>query len=206
MRMTVVSALAYVYLPSPIDKCFCHNQVCRMSPSTIISKARASDSHAIASLFALSWTSPFVRLQFGHMDPHALAVAMTPRIAQQMTEPNVLFMVARELHTELVVSVTQWRVPAAASQTIFEESPGESEERQVFEDEAFYNSLPENSNRKIIMEFTIGLKSLKEGVLQGRSHFLLENVATHADYRRKGLASHLIEYVLRQADEQILPV
>jgi ribosomal protein S18 acetylase RimI-like enzyme len=163
-----------------------------------ISGALASDADAIASLFVLSWTSTFSQLQFGHVEPQTLAAAMAPRIAQQIIESNMLFNVARTTDTAEVLAIAQWTVPTHVPQ----EPPDDKEERLQFEDEIFYGSLPENGSKGLIMEFTVGLRSLREQVLQGRSHFLLENLATHPDYRGKGLASQLIESVLQQADEQ----
>jgi ribosomal protein S18 acetylase RimI-like enzyme len=172
-----------------------------MTLNWTISEVRPSDAAAIASLFALSWTSPFSQLQFGKAKPQTLAVAMTPRIAQQITEPNSLFMIARQNGTDEVLSVAQWTVPADGPQQA-QESPEDREERQQFKDEVYYNSLPETSCKDLIMEFTVGLRNLRESVLRGRKHFLLENLATHPDSRGKGLAGQLIKSVLQQADEQ----
>jgi ribosomal protein S18 acetylase RimI-like enzyme len=167
-----------------------------------ILKARASDASAIASLFAQSWTSPFSQLQFGLIDPQALAAAMIPRIAQQIANTDMLLIVASKPDTEEVASVAQWTVPTEASQTVVEGTSEENEERQKFEDEVYCNSLPDSSNKGLIMEFTIGLRNLRERVLEGRRHFLLENLATHPEHRGEGLAGRLIESILRQADEQ----
>jgi ribosomal protein S18 acetylase RimI-like enzyme len=173
-----------------------------MALNYTVSEARASDAGAIASLLAQSWTSPFSQLQFRLIDPQALAAAMTPRIAQQIANTDMLFIVARKSDTEEVASVAQWTVPTEASQMIIEGTPEEIEERQKFEDEVYYNSLPDSSNKGLIMEFTIGLRNLRERVLQGRRHFLLENLATHPEHRGKGLAGRLIESILQQAGEQ----
>lgn len=173
-----------------------------MAPTNVFSKALPSDSGAIAAIFALSWASPFSRLQFGCVDPNALAAAMTPRITQQITDASMLFHVARRPDTQEVVSVAQWTAPPDAPDAATEESVKESEERQKFEDEVYYNSLPEDCNRDLVMEFTTGLRSLRERVLCGRRHFLLENLATHPDHRGQGLAKQLIERVLVHADEQ----
>jgi ribosomal protein S18 acetylase RimI-like enzyme len=172
-----------------------------MALNWTISEVRPSDADAIASLFASSWTSTFSRLQFGHVESQTLAVAMTPRIARQMTEPNSLFLVARQTETDEVLSIAQWTVPADEPQQA-QESLADMEERQRFEDEIYYNSLPESSSKDLIMEFTAGLRNLRQSVLQGRRHFLLENLATHPDYRGKGLAAQLIKSTLQQADEQ----
>jgi ribosomal protein S18 acetylase RimI-like enzyme len=173
-----------------------------MTLNYTFSEARASDAGAIASLFAQSWTSPFSQLQFGQVEPHTLAVAMTPRIVEQIANTDMLFIVARKSGTEEVVSVAQWTIPTAVSRTVVQVALEEFEERQIFEDEVYYNSLPDSSNRNLIMEFTIGLRNLREQSLYGRRHFLLENLATHFQYRGKGLASQMIENVLQQADEE----
>ena len=174
-----------------------------MTPTHIFSKALPSDAGAIAAILALSWTSPFSQLQFGYMDPHALAAAITPRIAQQIADTSMLFHVARRRETQDVVSMAQWTVPSDAPDAAMEEeSAGQREERQEFEDEVYYNSLPEDCNKPLVMEFTVGLRSLRDRVLCGRKHFLLENLATHPDHRGQGLARRLIERVLSQADEQ----
>ncbi|EDU40890.1 acetyltransferase [Pyrenophora tritici-repentis] len=173
-----------------------------MSSTHILSNALPSDAVAIAAILALSWKSPFSQLQFGSTDPHTLAAAITPRIAQQITDASMLFHVARRRGTQQVESVAQWTVPSDVSDAAMVESARQREERQEFEDEVYYNSLPEYCNNPLIMAFTVGLRSLRERVLCERKHFLLENIATHPDHRGQGLAAQLIERVLSQADKQ----
>jgi len=163
------------------------------------SQARVEDSSAIASLLALSWASPFARLQFGRVDPLALTAAMTPRIAQQIAHPNAEFIVLRNPDTQEVVSVAQWSLPSEAAD-VAEETQEEQDEHQTFEDEWYRSSLPENSNKDLIMDFTVGLRTLKHQVLQGRKHYALDNLATHPDYCGRGFASRLVEWVFPLAD------
>jgi ribosomal protein S18 acetylase RimI-like enzyme len=164
-----------------------------------LEEARPSDAEAIASLFALSWASPFSQLQFGDIDPSVLVSTMTPRIAQQITESKMCFVVARHNDTQQVISVAQWTVPDDKPSTS-EESAEDISERQRFADEIFYNSLPDSCNKALVMEFTTGLRNLRQQVLQGRSHFLLENLATHPEYRGQGLARRLVEWAFPAAD------
>jgi ribosomal protein S18 acetylase RimI-like enzyme len=82
-----------------------------------------------------------------------------------------------------------------------EETLEETEERQRVEDELYRKRLPEKSNKDLIMEFTVGLRKLRKSALGGAEPYLLENIATHPDYRRKGLASQLIQWVFPLADE-----
>ncbi|KAF2130400.1 acyl-CoA N-acyltransferase [Dothidotthia symphoricarpi CBS 119687] len=166
----------------------------------LLSKAKPSDSAAIASLFALSWTSPFTRLQFGNVDAQALSTTMAPFIEQQIKQQNRQFVVIRQPATDEVVAVAQWTLPVAKALSEDEETPEENNERQQFEDEAYRKKLPDSSNKDLILEFTVGLRELKQQVLQGRQHFLLENVATHPDFRGRGFARRLVEWVFPQAD------
>ena len=168
-----------------------------------ITEARSADAAAIASLFALSWVSPFTRLQFGRVDSDELTASMVPRIIQRMVKANSKFVVARHLDSGKVAAVAQWTTPVEDEQkSVNVESTEEREERQQFEDEAYRRSLPETSNKGLIMAFTVGLRQLRKETLQGRKHFLLENLATHPDYRGKGLASRLIQRTSDLADEQ----
>lgn len=173
-----------------------------MSSAFTLSEATSADAHAIASLFSLSWTSPFTQLQFGHVDPPTLADAMAPRIEQHMAKGNVRFVIMRHPETSEVVAVAQWALPLEDDVERKKESPEQRAEREAFEDESYRNRLPENSNKELIMDFTIGLRRLREDVLKGRKHYLLENLATHPDHRGKGLASRLIEWIFPQADAQ----
>jgi ribosomal protein S18 acetylase RimI-like enzyme len=166
-------------------------------------EAQTSDAGAIVSIFALSWTSPFARLQYGHIDSSTFAEAMTRRTADQILQPNMRFIIVRSPETHEVISVAHWSLPVDETmETVNKESQEESEERQMFEDELYKKSLPEGSNIDLVMEFTIGLRNLRKEVLQGRPHFHLENLATHPAYRGKSLASTTIEWALTQADEQ----
>ena len=168
-----------------------------------ISEAKPADAEAIASLFALSWVSPFSRLQFGQIDEVELAASMMPRIAEQMVKVSSRFIVARNRETGEVAAVAQWTVPVdAGSNVVNEETKEDRDERQQFEDEAYRRSLPESCNKGLVMAFTMGLRKLREETLQGREHFLLENLATHPDFRGKGLASQLIKWMFSFADAQ----
>jgi GNAT superfamily N-acetyltransferase len=168
-----------------------------------IAEALPSDAQAISSLFALSWVSPFTQLQFGKIDPNRMATSILPRIAELLVKAGSKFVIARNLETSEVVAVAQWTTPQGTEmQKKNEESKEDRFERQQFEDEAYRRRLPEGSNKELIMAFTLGLRHLREETLQGREHFLLENLATHPDYRGRGLASQLIEWATLLADKQ----
>lgn len=170
-------------------------------PSQIeISDARKADAEAIASIFALSWVSPFTQLQFGRVDPTTLAASMVPRITEQIMKASSKFVVARDLETGNIAAVAQWTMPVDPESNL--ESKEDRDERQQFEDEAYRSSLPESSNKDLVMAFTVGLRRLREETLQRRKHFLLENLATHPAYRGQGLASRLVEWASQLADEQ----
>jgi GNAT superfamily N-acetyltransferase len=109
------------------------------------------------------------------------------------------FNVIRDPDTQKVVSVAQWSSDPEQP-PCSQETPEEVEERQSFEDEVYRRSLPQGSNKDLIMEFTIGLRNLRQQVLQGRKHYMLENLATHPNHRRKGLASRLVQWIVSQAD------
>ncbi|KAL7770162.1 hypothetical protein CFE70_000095 [Pyrenophora teres f. teres 0-1] len=155
-----------------------------MASSHIFCNALPSDAGVIAAILALSWDSPFSQLQVASTDPHTLVAAITPRIAQQIADKM------------------QWTVPSGAADAAIEESAEQRDERQKFEDEVYYKSLPEYCNKRLVIEFSVALRTLRERVLCGRTHFLLENVATHPNHRRQGLAAQLIGHILSQADEQ----
>jgi len=182
---------------------YTYNHKIDMESHFQISEAIPADAAAIASLFALSWISPFTRLQFGQIDPQEFAASMVPLIAKQIAEVRSKFIVARHVETSNVAAVAQWTMPVEADMGgLDEESKEDREERQQFEDEAYRRSLPETSNKDLVVAFTLGLRHLREDTLQGRKHFLLENLATHPEYRGKGLASRLIEWASLLADEQ----
>ncbi|CAE6995485.1 hypothetical protein P3342_000124 [Pyrenophora teres f. teres] len=173
-----------------------------MASSHIFCNALPSDAGVIAAILALSWDSPFSQLQVASTDPHTLVAAITPRIAQQIADKSMLYHVARRRETQQVESVVQWTVPSGAADAAIEESAEQRDERQKFEDEVYYKSLPEYCNKRLVIEFSVALRTLRERVLCGRTHFLLENVATHPNHRRQGLAAQLIGHILSQADEQ----
>lgn len=174
-----------------------------MSANFEISEARTADTEAIASLFALSWVSPFTCLQFGQIEPAQLAAMMVPHISARMAKKASKFVLARYQGNGEVVAVAQWTIPVVAEGTIAKgESIEDHEEQQQFEDEAYRRNLPATSNKDLIMAFTLGLRRLRNETLRGRRHFLLENLATHPDHRGKGLASQLVEWSFTLADEQ----
>lgn len=149
--------------------------------------AEASDSHAIATLFVQSWVSPFARLQFGDIDPRALADSMATQIAAQIEDPtDKLFIVMRSASEE-VVAVAQWTVPN------FQESDTA--------DDGGLGNLPSGSNKALVNEFMVSLRNLRHDTLQSRPHFLLENIATSPAFRGRGFASRLIEWVFPHADK-----
>ena len=135
--------------------------------------ARPADAPGVAALFSTSWTSPFTRLQFGRVPSATLAQGMAPRIVQRMEKPHAAFVVARERAGGQVVAVAQWKLPSDedAGGQGEGESEREREERRRFEDEAYRNGLPEASNKDLIMDFSTGLRELRERVLERRRHY-----------------------------------
>jgi len=212
--------LSIHYLTHEILKISIHTQQHSliMPPSYTISNALPSDASAISSLFALSWQSPFSRLQFGNVEPRDLAKAMKPRIAQQIAEKRMLFMVAREEKSGNVVSVAQWTVPPPPSKGEKLESKDkgkleetgqekkERKEREAFDEEIYLNSLPASCNTALIAEFAMRVRVLRERIVQCAPHFLLENLATHPGHRGQGLAARLIRHVLDVADQRSVVV
>ncbi|OAK96515.1 acetyltransferas-like protein [Phaeosphaeriaceae sp. SRC1lsM3a] len=170
-----------------------------------ISEATSADAEAIASLFGLSWTSPLSRLMFGDGGSHALTTAIAPQIARQMMKPNVLYLVARHAATNDVVAVAQWTLPAE-DWGATSESQQDQGERQELEDEIYAKSLPPGSNTELVMDFTVGLRTLKLQLLHGQKHYSLDNLATHPEHRGQRLASRLIEWILQRADKEKTPV
>jgi ribosomal protein S18 acetylase RimI-like enzyme len=170
-----------------------------------LNEAVATDAEGIAALFAQSWRSSFAQLQFRDLDPRTLSAALSPQIAQQMKLAGVSFVVVRKPDTKEVVAVAQWTLPEK-DQGMTQETPDDEDERQALEDEVFRKSLPANSNKDLIMDFTKGVRDVRNGILQGQRHFRLDNLATHPAYRRQGLARRLIEQVLGRADAENVPV
>jgi hypothetical protein len=138
-----------------------------MSNEYPISKATLSDAAAIASLFSLSWTSPFSKLTSGNVEPTTLAESMAPRIAEHMGKDSIVFIVAHDPETQDVVSVAQWKLPLTNQDEKEQnkETAEEKEERQQFEDENHRRRLPETSNRELILDFMAGVRALQEKLL-----------------------------------------
>jgi ribosomal protein S18 acetylase RimI-like enzyme len=176
-----------------------------MPATWLPSEARREDAAAIAYLFLLSWTSPFTRLLFGDIHASTLSAWMTARIAKQIDTSSTTFIVIRDPSTQEIVSVAQWELPTDET-TASHETQEELDERQNFEDELYRSTLPEDSNKDLMMEFTIGLRKLKHQVLQGEKHYLLGNLATHHDYRGRGFAEQVIGWVFPHADAENVPV
>lgn len=167
----------------------------------IIREATSEDADAIASLFGLSWTSSLSRLMFGDGGAQALTTAMGSQISLQIKKPAVLYLVARDAVTQDVVAVAQWTVPVEDSSEM-SESLEEQRERQELEDEIYAKNLPPGSNTDMVMDFTIGLRTLKKELLKSQKHYSLDNLATHPEHRGRGLASRLIEWILQRADAE----
>ena len=174
-----------------------------MSPSVsfTFSPAQTLDATAIASLLASYWNTPFTALQFGTLDPQSLAAEMTPRIAQQIaseTSPTA-FEVARSLQDDGdVVAVAQWTSHSA----MIEEEDADDAERRQFEQEVYFNSLPDSCNKSLIMEFETKQRDLRDVVMRGHSRYLLlDNLATKLQHRRKGLAARLVSRGMERAED-----
>ncbi|KAI8935409.1 hypothetical protein NX059_007989 [Plenodomus lindquistii] len=179
-----------------------------MKSTWALSKAKSTDAGSIASLLAQSWTSPFTRLQFGNVGPVALATAMSPAIAQQIQQQSqTFFVVARDSESSRITAVVQYSITIPDTLPTPYQTVEETEELLEFEDEAYRHCLPEDSNKDVIMEFTRSSRDLKHRVLQGQQeHVVLENVATHPDHRRRGMASQLVDWVIRCANEHHRPI
>ncbi|KAF2204523.1 acyl-CoA N-acyltransferase [Delitschia confertaspora ATCC 74209] len=174
-----------------------------MSPY-LLSEAAETDACDIATLFSLSWTSPFTRLQFGNIDPDVLAESMTPRIKEQIEKHGTRYIVVRD-DKEKVISCAQWTIPIdeeGIPEEDVKETVQDQEERQQMEDEVFRKNLPENSNKDLIVDFMTGVRELRKRAVAGRKHYALENIATHPSYRGQGLASKLVQWSFAKADGQ----
>jgi len=183
--------LIFLFVPASLDI---------MSREWPISKATEKDAEGIASLLVESWADPFSRLQLGNAESTDSAAAMAPRIARQMKAPDMEMFIIREPATGEIVAVTQWHLPKDVP--VNNETQEERDERQALEDELYMKRLPERSNKELIIEFGAGLRNLREGFIGNEKHYLLNNIATHQDYRGQGLASRLIEDMLLRADAE----
>jgi ribosomal protein S18 acetylase RimI-like enzyme len=171
-----------------------------MSRDWPVSQAVEADALGMASLFVSAWVSPFSRLQLGDIDPNESTAAMAIRITKVLNEkPEAAYTVIRNPDTKEVVAVAGWTLPTD-EEAEDQETPEDQEERQALETELYIKSMPPPSNKALILEFMTGLRRLRTQILQGEKHYYLNNIATHSDYRRQGLASRLIEHMLRQAD------
>jgi hypothetical protein len=108
-----------------------------------------------------------MRLQLGHDDYATLITAMGSRIASQIQESSTLFSVIRDPATQKAVAVAQWTALVEGQAAANEESRAEQDERQAFDDEAHRKRLLKNSNKDLVMEFNVGLRTLRQRVLQG---------------------------------------
>jgi hypothetical protein len=138
-----------------------------MSNEYPISKALPSDSASIASLFSLSWTTPFLKLTYGNVEPTALAESMAPRIAEHIGGDSIVFVVARDPETQEVVSVAQWKLPLTGDDVEENnaETAEERAERHHFEDEIRRKRMPESYNIDLIIEFMKGVRTVQEKLL-----------------------------------------
>jgi ribosomal protein S18 acetylase RimI-like enzyme len=171
-----------------------------MSRDWPVSQAVEADAPGMASLFVSAWVSPFSQLQLGDIDPNESATAMATRIRKVLKEQqDSVYTVIRNPDTKEVVAVAGWTLPTD-EEAEDQESPEDREERQMFETELYLKSMPEPSNTNLIREFMTGLRRLKTQILQGSKHYYLNNLATHPDYRGRGLASYLIENMVHRAD------
>lgn len=172
-----------------------------MSHDWPVAQASEADAAGIASLFVSSWVSPFSRLQLGDIDPTESAADMATRIARALEKQDGTYSIVRNPDTKEVVAVAQWVLPT--DETAKDpETPEEQEERKALETELYVKSMPESRNKDLILEFINGLRRLRVRLLQGERFYYLNNIATHTNYRGQGLASRLVEDMLRQADAE----
>ncbi|CAI6317904.1 unnamed protein product [Periconia digitata] len=170
------------------------------SPFALV-PAEVSDALAIAKIFAVSWTSPFTRLQFGEVNPDTLATTMASQIASLIeNSPNTLFMVMRSASQE-IAAVAHWTLPTTVGESRENESAEEKRERELCKDEVYLQELPDGCNKALVYEFMLSLRILRNETLLSRPYFLLDNIATDPAHRGKGLASRLIEWVFPHADK-----
>lgn len=135
-----------------------------MASQYSLGPAKPSDAEQIASLFALSWTSPFTKLQFGEVDIDDLTKNMAPRIKESMMKPQSAYVVLRDTNSR-VTSVAQWSLPPE------DDSPEQTAEEEKAEDEAYRAKLPQGFNVPLIMDFKVQLRDLRKKVIKGRKHF-----------------------------------
>lgn len=156
---------------------------CIVSMTFRLFDATEADARAIATLFALSWESPFTRLQFGNMSRNHLAASVTPRIKEQLRTTATKYVVIRDPVSQGIVSCAQWTVPSSEErESILAEDEMEidEEDRHQMEDEVFFQSLPQNSNKQLIMDFATRIRILrKETVADKKCYCKTLHQTTH---------------------------
>lgn len=76
-----------------------------------ISLATPSDAAAIAHVFQSNETDSFLRLQLGTVDPEVMTQGLTERLAENISKPDTVYVVARDDETGEIMSFASWTLP-----------------------------------------------------------------------------------------------
>lgn len=161
-------------------------------------EATPQDASIIGDTYAIAWKSPFSRLLYGDLSTADLSAVLGAQASALMAMPDKKYFLIRAADGS-VAAAAHWTVPVEGQEKV-DETPSQKAERQKLEDAEFEKNIPPGANASLIMnEFVPGLRSLREGIIKDRPHYLLEQVATNPEHRGKGLASRLIEWAFEKA-------
>ncbi|KAH8883229.1 acyl-CoA N-acyltransferase [Thozetella sp. PMI_491] len=158
-----------------------------------IAKATPEDAEGIAEVFVQTGDSEFLRLQIGTADIQEVIQSMADGVKRSFQSDGQLTIVAREEGTGKVLSFAQWTLPNDEPDKTPEEIEKEVERRLQY--------IKPGMNQDFIVEIWKKMWDLRTRALKGRRNYLLGNLGTRPEYRRQGIATKLVEFVLEQSDE-----
>ncbi|KAH7025061.1 acyl-CoA N-acyltransferase [Microdochium trichocladiopsis] len=159
-----------------------------------IELAAADDAEGIARVMLNTTESEFSRLQRGTMGDEDSQARMATRLQSVIASPEQHVVVARVQETGEIASAAVWAIKEEEAVPSADERARKIEERR--------QAFDPRMNVEYIVELMQKLGDLEHSLVQGRKHWLLDNLATLPEHRRQGLAGKLVEWPLEMADRE----
>ncbi|KAH8666781.1 acyl-CoA N-acyltransferase [Xylariales sp. PMI_506] len=161
--------------------------------------AQPSDAEGLAAISNADEPTPFRRLMNGTSrdDKKKENADNVEMWSNSITQPGQLILLARDEATGTIVSFAQWIRPSD-SQTQAKSPPTEEEKRKLRETQESHISAGQNG--PLLLAFWDNLSSLRDRAFGLRRRWYLNNLATLAAHRGRGLAAQLVRWPFADAD------
>ncbi|KAH8882019.1 hypothetical protein GQ53DRAFT_812386 [Thozetella sp. PMI_491] len=161
-----------------------------------VENAQPEDIDELAKAIISGLPPQLLKIQGADKNAEKLVAAVSRGLESSIANPNHLVIVAREQGTGTAVSLADWVLPAEDMKV------PKTEEEMKEEIEKRRKALPPGRNEAFMVDNLTQMLTMTRIALNGRRCYHLASLVTLEAYRGKGLATKLVQWPLKQADNE----